>query len=49
MNVEDHKNLAMRFKVNSIPHFAFISGGKAVDTLTGAAKAELKKKLTALK
>ena len=49
INVDEHKNIAMRYNVSSIPHYAFISGGQYVDTITGAAKAELKKKLSQLK
>ena len=49
VNVDDEQNLAMRFRVNSIPALLFIKDGQVVDQVVGAVpKATLLSKLDAL-
>jgi thioredoxin 1 len=49
INVDDEQNLAMRFRVNSIPALLFIKNGEVVDQVVGAVpKATLLAKLDAL-
>ena len=49
VNVDDEQNLAMRFRVNSIPALLFIKNGEVVDQVVGAVpKATLLAKLDAL-
>jgi thioredoxin 1 len=49
VNVDDEQNLAMRFRVNSIPALLFFKNGEVVDQVVGAVpKATLVAKLDAL-
>ncbi len=49
VNVDDEQDLAMRFKVNSIPALLFFKNGEVVDQVVGAVpKATLLAKLDAL-
>ncbi|RYD60884.1 MAG: thioredoxin [Verrucomicrobiaceae bacterium] len=49
VNVDDEQNLAMRFRVNSIPALLFFKNGEVVDQVVGAVpKATLLAKLDAL-
>ncbi|MHA3773197.1 thioredoxin [Verrucomicrobiota bacterium sgz303538] len=49
VNVDDEQNLAMRFRVNSIPALLFFKNGEVVDQVVGAVpKAALVAKLDAL-
>ena len=49
VNVDDEQNLAMRFRVNSIPALLFFKNGEVVDQVVGAVpKATLLVKLDAL-
>ena len=49
INVDDEQNLAMRFRVNSIPALLFVKNGEVVDQVVGAVpKATLLAKLDAL-
>lgn len=49
VNVDDEQDLAMRFRVNSIPALLFFKNGEVVDQVVGAVpKAALLAKLDAL-
>ena len=36
VNIDDHQQLAIQFRINSIPTFMFFKGGEQVDQIVGA-------------
>ena len=36
VNIDDHQQLAIQFRINSIPTFLFFKGGQVVDQVVGA-------------
>ena len=47
-DVEENDEVAFKYKVSGVPTFLFFKGGKLVDRLTGANRAELVNKFEAL-